>query len=142
MGTGCPESKLVGQMQHKRLVFVFRKKQPDTNTIQRSVFVISLVSDCVLPGPVSQQFSGSVNYAELQRFLSHFMILRCGTVCIRSGVGKEKKTKNISLCGHAHRATKLTCPSRLVPLAVDSNTRVGDSVDWWVYALAPNAVLP
>ena len=50
--------------------------------------------------------------------------------------------KNISLCGHAHRATKLTCPSRLVPLAVDSNTHVGDSVDWWVYALAPNAVMP
>ena len=42
---------------------------------------------------------------------------------------KEKEPKNISLCGQSHRATKLTCPSRLVPLAVDSNTCVGDSVD-------------
>ena len=42
---------------------------------------------------------------------------------------KEQEAKNISLCGQTHRANKLTCPSRLVPLAVDSNTCVGDSVD-------------
>ena len=73
--------------------------------------------------------------AKLQRFLSHFMKLRCGTVCICCGVReknsqKSKKRKRKSLWSH----------SQGNQVCVSIATSFDNSDDWWVCALTPNTL--